>query len=154
MDYAPSLLQVAPSPMAAISARAAPDHVTHVVFAALDRVHAALRVGDFGRLGGDVVLCEHSEDGVLDLRIGVQLERPFPGLGKLEAWVTPGGDAVHVTHTGPYTQRSAAHAAARDGAVRLGRGLTGVFWEVHGAYEIGARARPIQVYHAVEAGGG
>ena len=154
MDYAPSLKRVAPAPMAAISARAAPDHVSPVVFAGLDRVHAALRAGDFGRLGGDVVLCERSEDGMLDLKIGVELERPFPGLGRIEAWVTPGGDAVHVTHTGAYSPRSAAHDAAREGAARLGRGLTGVYWEVHGAYEIGARARPIQVYHAVEAGRG
>ena len=32
-------------------ARVAPDHVGHVVFAALDRVHAALRAGAHGRLG-------------------------------------------------------------------------------------------------------
>lgn len=148
MDYAPNLVQVAPAPMAAISARAAPDHVGHVVFAALDRVHAALRAGNFGRLGGDVVLCEQLVDGMLDLKIGVQIERPFPGLGKVEPWVTPGGEAVQVSHAGAYSQRSAAHDAAREGAARLGRGLTGVFWEVHGVYEHGAR--PISVFHAVE----
>ena len=150
MDYAPSLLQVTPAPMAAISARAAPDHVSHVVFAALDRVHAALRAGAHGRLGDDVVLCEQFEDGMLDLKIGVQVERPFPGLGRVEPWATPGGEAVCVTHAGAYSQRSAAHAAAREGAARLGRDLTGIYWEVHGAYELGAGARPIDVYHAVE----
>jgi hypothetical protein len=150
VDYAPNLVEVAPASMAAISARAAPDHVGHVVFAALDRVHAALRAGDFGRLGGDVVLCEQFADGILDLKIGVQLERPFPGLGRVEPWATPGGEAVCVTHAGAYSQRSAAHAAARESAQRLGRDLTGVYWEVHGAYELGAGARPINVYHAVE----
>ena len=148
MDYAPCLTQVTPAPLAVISARVAPDHVGHVVFAALDRVHAALRAGAHGRLGEDVVLCEPSDDGMLDLRIGVRLERPFAGMGKVAAWATPGGEAVHVTHTGAYSQRAAAHAAARAVAERLGRGLTGVYWEVHGAYARGAR--PIEVYHEVE----
>ena len=148
MVYAPGLLHVSPAPLAAISARVAPDHVGQVVFAALDRVHAALRAGDHGRLGDDVVICEPSDDGLLDLRIGVRLERPFAGLGKVGAWVTPGGEAVHVTHTGAYSQRAAAHAAAREVASRLGRGLSGVYWEVHGAYARGAR--PIDVYHGVE----
>ena len=84
---------------------------------------------------------------MLDLRIGVGLAQAFPGLGAVVPWMTPSGQAVHVTHTGAYSQRGAAHAAAKDAAARGGRELTGVHWEVFGAFDLQARIRPTDIFY-------
>jgi hypothetical protein len=84
---------------------------------------------------GDVVLCEGEDDGVLDLRIGVGVAPPFPGLGRWRPWKTPGGEAVQVTHLGAYSERAGARGGEGRRA-RLGRRLTGVHWEVYGAFDL------------------
>ena len=148
MSYDPVITTVAAQPLAAVTARVRPEHMGAVVFKALDSVHAALRTGDYGPYWGDVVLCEgEDDDGVLDLRIGVGLARPFPGVGAVAPWSTPAGEAVQVTHLGAWSQRGAAHTAARDAAAQLGRDLTGVHWEVYGAFDLKARTRPTDVFY-------
>ena len=152
MDYAPVIAAVTSRPLAAIAARVRPEQVGQVVFGALERVHAVLRSGAWGPYWGDVVLCEgEDDDGVMDLRIGVGLARPFPGLGAVGPWNTPGGEAVQVTHLGAWSDRGLAHEAARHGAVRLGRRLTGVHWEVSGAFDLTARTRPTDVFYEAAA---
>lgn len=147
-DYAPAITAVAARPMAAIGARVTPGQMGHVVFGALERVHAVVRTGDYGPYWGDVVLCEgEDEHGVLDLKIGVGLARAFPGVGAVTPWVIPGGEAVQVTHMGAWSRRGAAHEAARAGAETLGRRLTGAHWEVHGSFDPVARARRTDVYY-------
>lgn len=151
MGYAPVIATTTPRPMAAVSARVRAEHAGQVIFGALDRVHAVVRGGDFGPFWGDVVLCEgEDERGLMDLRIGVGLARAFPGLGPIAPWSTPGGEAVLVTHLGAWSQRDGAHTAARDAAARFGRRLTGVHWEVYGAFDVAARARPTDVFYEVE----
>lgn len=148
MDYSPVIATVAAQPLAAVAARVRPEQMGQVVFGALERVHAVLRGGDYGPYWGDVVLCEgEDDDGVMDLRIGVGVARPFPGLGAVGPWNTPGGEAVQVTHLGLYSERGLAHEAARHGAVRLGKRLTGVHWEVHGPFVPQARARQTDVFY-------
>lgn len=147
MDYAPVLTTVAARDMAAVSARVTPEQLPQVVFGALDAVHSALRAGDCGPYWGDVVLCEGEADGVLDLRIGVGVSRPFPQIGAVAPWRTPGGEAVQVTHLGAYSERGRAHDAAKAGAARLGRGLTGVHWEVHGPFDLETRTRRTDIYY-------
>lgn len=148
MTYDPVITTVAAQPLAAVTARVRPEHLGEVVFKALDSVHAALRGGDYGPYWGDVVLCEgEDEDGVMDLRIGVGLARPFPGVGAVGPWNTPSGEAVQVTHRGAYSERMAAHDAAKDAAARLGRRLTGVHWEVHGGFDLSTRTRPTDVFY-------
>ncbi len=141
------LTRVTAQPMAVVAARVRADHLSEVVFRALDSVHGALRTGDYGPYWGDVVLCEGEADGVLDLRIGVGLARPFRPVGAVAHWTTPAGEALHATHLGSYSTREIAHTAARDGANRLGRRLTGVHWEVHGPFLPGVRARRTDVFH-------
>lgn len=145
--YDPVIATLAAQPLAAVTARVRGEHMGEVVFRALDSVHAALRTGEYGPYWGDVVLCEGKDDGVLDLRIGVGLARPFPGLGKVSPWTTPAGEALHVTHLGAWSERGLAHDAAKDGAARLGRRLTGVHWEVYGAFDVAARTRPTDVFY-------
>lgn len=145
--YAPVITTVAAQPIAAVTARVRGEQMGEVVFRALDSVHAALRGGDYGPYWGDVVLCEGEDDGMMDLRIGVGLAKPFAGLGKVTPWTTPAGEAVQVTHHGAWSERSRAHEAAKDGAARLGRRLTGVHWEVYGAFDMAARARPTDVFY-------
>lgn len=151
MHYDPVITTVAAQPLAAVAARVRPEHMGEVVFKALDSVHAALRAGDYGPYWGDVVLCEgEDDDGVMDLRIGVGLARPFPGLGRVAPWTTPGGEAVQVTHLGAWSERGVAHDAAKDAAARLGRRLTGVHWEVYGAFDLAARTRPTDVFYEAQ----
>lgn len=152
MDYHPVIATVAAQPMAAVAARVRAEQFGEVVFGALDRVHAALRGGDYGPYWGDVVLCEGEDDGVMDLRIGVGVARAFPGLGPIAPWTTPGGEAVQVTHLGAYSERGRAHEAAKDAAHRLGRRLTGVHWEVHGPFDIAARTRPTAILYEADHG--
>lgn len=141
------LTAVTAQPMAAVSARVRSEHLSEVLFKALDSVHGALRTGDYGPYWGDVVLCEGEADGVMDLRIGVGLARTFTPVGAVKPWSTPSGQAVQATHLGPYSTREVAHAAARDAVARLGRRLTGVHWEVHGPYLPQARARRTDVFY-------
>ena len=145
--YTPVIATVAAQPIAAVTARVRSEHLGQVVFNALDAVHAALRIGDYGPYWGDVVLCEGEDDGVLDLRIGVGVARPFPGVGAVGPWSTPGGEAVQVTHVGAYSERGLAREAAKDAAARLGRRLTGVHWEVHGPFIPESRARHTDVFY-------
>lgn len=148
MSYEPVIATLAARPIAAVAARVSPEAAGQVIFSALDRVHAVVQRASYGPFWGDVVLCEgEDERGVLDLRIGVGLARPFPGVGAVAPWTTPGGEAVRVTHTGPYSQRGRAHEAAKVAAPRLGLRLTGVNWEVHGAFDIAARTRPTEVFY-------
>jgi effector-binding domain-containing protein len=151
VTYHPVIATVAAQPIAAVTARLRPEHLSHVVFNALDSVHAALRAGDYGPYWGDVVLCEGENDGVLDLRIGVGVARPFPGLGAVSPWTTPGGEALQVAHLGPWSERGLAHDAARDRAAQLGRRLTGVCWEVYGAFDLPTRSRRTDVFYEAEA---
>ena len=146
MSPEPILERVTSAPMAAVSARVTPEQAGHVVFAGLDAVYAALRTGDYGPHGRDVVFCAPGGDGLLELRIGVRLERPFPGLGKVAGWATPDCEAIHVAHLGDYSKRGQAHGSARDAAARLGRRLTGVHWEVHGEYLPAAGKRRTDLY--------
>ncbi|MBL8773211.1 MAG: hypothetical protein JNK30_17650 [Phenylobacterium sp.] len=147
--YAPVIATVTAQPIAAVAARVRADQMGQVVFGALERVHAALRAGGaYSPYWGDVVLCEgEDDDGVMELRIGVGVARPFPGLGAIAPWNTPGGEAVQVTHRGAWSERLSAHQAARDAAARLGRRLTGVHWEVHGAFDLAARTRPTDIFY-------
>ena len=46
MAYDPVITTVAAQPLAAVTARVRAEHLGHVVFNALDSVHAALRGGD------------------------------------------------------------------------------------------------------------
>jgi len=147
VDYAPIIATVEPRPIAAVAARVRTEDLGQVVFGALERVHAAVRTGDYGPYWGDVVLCEGEDDGVQSLRIGVGVARRFPGLGPVAPWSTPGGEALHVTHMGAWSERLHAHKAVKDSAARLGRRLTGVHWEVHGVFDLAARARPTEVFY-------
>jgi hypothetical protein len=147
MAYDPVLATVAAQPLAAVTARVRAEQLGEVVFNALDRVHAVVRGCDYGPYWGDVVLCEGDVDGVLDLRIGVGVARPFPGLGPVGPWTTPAGEAVQVSHLGAWSQRGLAHEAARDAAGALGRRLTGVHWEVHGPFVPEAKARRTDIFY-------
>lgn len=147
MDYAPVIATLEPRPIAAVAARVRAEDLGQVVFGALERVHAAVRTGDYGPYWGDVVLCEGEDDGVQSLRIGVGVARKFPGLGPVAPWSTPGGEALRVTHLGAWSQRGLAHDAVRSTADRLDRRLTGVHWEVYGLFDIAARARPTDVFY-------
>jgi len=132
--YEAIIERVAAQPMAAVGAKASQPQLSRVIPTALDAVYAALRTGDYGPLGPNVVLYQNWVDGVMDLHIGVGLERPFPGVGKVVAAETPAGEAVHVVYFGEYSQMQPAHKAAQDGARALGRRLTGVSWEVYGDF--------------------
>ena len=147
MSYDPVITAVAAQPLAVVTARVRAEHLGHVVLNALDRVHAVVRAGDYGPSWGDVVLCEGEDDGVMDLRIGVGVARPFSGVGAVAPWTTPAGEAVQVTHLGAFSERGLAHEAAKTAAARLGRRLTGVHWEVHRAFDVAARTRPTDVFY-------
>jgi effector-binding domain-containing protein len=152
VTYDPVISTVAAQPIAAVTARVRAEQLGQVVFNALDRVHAVVRAGDYGPYWGDVVLCEGEDDGVLDLRIGVGVARPFPGVGAVAPWTTPAGEAVQVTHLGAYSERAQAHDAAKDAAQRFGWRLTGVHWEVHGAFIPEARARQTDIFYEADHG--
>jgi hypothetical protein len=150
VDYDPVISTVAAQPIAAVAARVRAEDLGQVVFGALERVHVALRTGDYGPYWGDVVLCEGEDDGVQSLRIGVGVARRFPGLGPVAPWSTPGGEAIQVTHLGAWSERGRAHSAVRDAAPRLGRRLTGVHWEVHGLFDLAARTRPTDIFYEAD----
>jgi hypothetical protein len=150
VDYSPVIATVAAQPIAAVAARVRAEDLGQVVFGALERVHVALRTGDYGPYWGDVVLCEGEDDGVQSLRIGVGVARRFPGLGPVAPWITPGGEAIQVTHLGAWSERGRAHSAVRDAAPRLGRRLTGVHWEVHGLFDLAARTRPTDIFYEAD----
>lgn len=154
MDYAPVIEQVAAVPMAAVKARASQPQLPRVIPTALDAVYAALRTGDYGPLGHYVVLYENWVDGVMDVHVGVALERPFPGVGKVIDAETPAGEAIHVVHFGEYSKMQPAHAAAQQAARDQGRRLTGASWEVYGDFTADMSKLRTEIYYQVEAAHG
>lgn len=155
MAYEAILERVEACPMAALSARARQDQLSRVIPTALDGVYAALRTGDYGPLGCNVVLYAPGEDGAtMALTIGVRLERPFPGVGKVANAETPAGEAVHVVYWGEYSRMHPAHQAAQAGAGALGRRLTGASWEVYGDWSADPAKLRTDIYYQVEAADG
>lgn len=151
MAYEVVLERVEAVPMAAIAARASGDQLARVIPSGLDGVYAALHTGDYGPLGCNTVLYALGDDGkTMDLRIGVRLERPFPGVGKVAHAETPACEAVHVVYLGDYSKMHPAHQAAQAGARQMGRKLTGVSWEVYGDWLSDPTTVRTDIYYEVE----
>ena len=153
MAYEVTLERVAAEPMAAVAAQATQAQLSRVIPNALDAVYAALRTGNYGKLGCNTVLYGPGENGAMDLRIGVRLDRPFMGVGKVTGCETPAGEAVHVVYLGEYSKMHPAHQAAQRAAVAMGRKLTGASWEVYGDFTSDVSKLRTDIFYGVEADG-
>jgi effector-binding domain-containing protein len=121
------------APMAAVAARAAQQELAQVIRTSLDKVYAVLRAGDFGPLGCNVVYYGAGGWPVMDLKIGVRLEKPMAvAAGEVIPFETPACQAAHAVHFGHYSKLRPAHEAAKAAATRQGRSITGASWEVYG----------------------
>ena len=152
MAYEVAIETVAAEPMAAVSAAARQPDLPRVIPPALDKVYAVLRAGDHGPLGCNVVLYQPAADGgrAMELRVGVRLSRPFAEDGEVRPCETPAGEVAHVVYWGPYNQMYPAHEAAQAGAMREGRRLTGVSWEVYGDWSDDPATLRTDIYYQLE----
>jgi effector-binding domain-containing protein len=74
-------------------------------------------------------------DGGIRLDAGVELPGLFAEGEGIVRSATPGGLTALVTHIGPYSQLSAAHAAIREWCSSQGHRLAGPNWEIYGHWQ-------------------
>jgi len=98
----------------------------------LDEVYACLsRAGIKG--GCNVMLYRDlPEADQVGVKVGVEVNEPFPASGMVVVSELPAGLAAETTHRGPYNGLEAAHRAVRRWCASQGRGITGERWEVYG----------------------
>lgn len=116
----------------------------------LDEVWAAVRANAEVRPGRNVMLYR---DDCRDVEVGVEVDGPFPGSGRVVASSLPVGRAV-TAHCDRYADIGAAHEAVVEWCDRHGLERAGPRWEVYGHWIEGSAEENVDVYHLVRTGEG
>jgi effector-binding domain-containing protein len=95
----------------------------------LDEVYAFVRAGGATQSGHNVMLYR---DDVPNVEVGVQVDGPFVGDGRVTPSELPAGRVATTVHRGPYGGLGAAHEAVHAWCAAHGHALTGTRWEVYG----------------------
>jgi hypothetical protein len=74
-------------------------------------------------------------DDSIRLEVGVELDRPFSGVGEVVPSATPAGITASVMHLGPYPQLAAAHDAIHRWVKTSPYKLSGPRWEIYGHWQ-------------------
>jgi len=72
-----------------------------------------------------------SEDGLLDIEIGIPTLDPAPGDGIVESVELPGGECVTLVHRGPYAMLLESHLLLDEWFEQTGRQPAGYRWETY-----------------------
>jgi effector-binding domain-containing protein len=95
----------------------------------LDEVYAFVRGGGATQTGHNVMLFH---DDVPNVEVGVQVDGPFAGRGRVTPSELPAGRVATTVLRGPYDGLDAAHHAVRAWCAANGHQLTGTRWEIYG----------------------
>jgi len=132
MNYTVQSEHVLNHPIAVIRRRVRPGELSRVVPEACGLVWKAVKAAQVTDAGRHVSVYRSAGEGLLDIEVGVEVGAAFPGRDEVVGSVTPAGDAVTVTHFGPYQRLGEAHQAIRQWSAATGRTLAGPNWEIYG----------------------
>lgn len=144
------IVEVVETPIAAVAGHITFADIPGKLMPMMDKVWAFIRGNEIKGHGHNVWLYRPTENGELDVEVGVQLPVPFEGQGDVQRLATPGGRAAHTVHYGEYDQLPKVHQAVMDWCEAEGHKLAGVDWEVYGDWHDDAAKRRTDVYYLLE----
>ena len=144
------IVEVEETAIAAVAGRITFADIPAKMMPMMDKVWALIRANGIERHGHNVWLYRPTEDGNLDVEVGVQLPAPFQAQGEVRRSSTPGGRAAHTAYYGEYEQLPQVHQAVMDWCAAQGHALAGVDWEVYGDWHDEAAKRRTDVYYLLK----
>jgi effector-binding domain-containing protein len=128
VDYEVSRVEVPARPTAVVAQETTWDALAKLWPALLDQVYSVVRRLD-QTSWHNVMLYLDDQPSV---EVGVLLEVPFEGDGRVVASELPAGQAATTMHRGPYERVGDAHDAVIGWCAAEGLERTGVRWEIYG----------------------
>lgn len=129
MTYAVEVRRVEARPLAVVRRQAGQHELARVVPDACGEVWAFVRAAGIDHAGRHVAVYL---DGAINLEVGVEVDRPIAGDGRVVPSSTPAGTVATTAHLGPYHLLGAAHEAVRAWCADHGRAAAGPNWEIYG----------------------
>lgn len=142
-----TLVRVEARTTAVVRGRVKMSDVPGAIMPMVDRVWAFIRGKGLTGHGHNVWLYRNTDEGEVDVEIGVQLEPPFDGEGDVVRSQTPAGLAAHTAHHGEYDRLPQVHSALLAWCAEQGHQLAGLSWEVYGDWEEDPAKRRTDIYH-------
>ena len=130
MTVAVTIVDVAPSLIAAVRRQTVYPDVPRELIAGLDVVWAIVR-GKSLQHGHNVALYRPLGGNAVDVTCAVQVAAPFQPEGEVVCLDMPTGRAATATHVGPYNRLGETHRAVAEWALANGHRLAHVSWEVY-----------------------
>jgi effector-binding domain-containing protein len=128
VDYEVTRVELAARPTAVVAQETTWEAYSKLWPALLDQVYSVVRALDQKRWH-NVMLYLDDQPSV---EVGVLLEVPFEGDGRVVASELPAGAAATTLHRGRYDQLGQAHEAVIGWCAAQGLERTGVRWEIYG----------------------
>jgi len=115
----------------AIRFRCSPERMAERVPEALAEVRSVIEARGLGESGFAYTryLGHFVAEGVFELEVGVPVDEPAPGEGRVEASTLPAGRAVQLSHHGDYAALGESHARLPKLVEELGERPSGAPWE-------------------------
>jgi effector-binding domain-containing protein len=135
MQYDIRVVQHAAGPTAVVRRRARLSELSKVVPEACGIVWTAVRANNVPGAGRHVAVYR---DDVINLEVGVELERPLAGPIRAAGnddvipSTTPAGQVATATHFGPYDLLHHSHVEIQKWCAANGHKLAGPNWEIYG----------------------
>jgi len=95
----------------------------------LDEVYVFARGGGTTQTGHNIMLFR---DDVPNVEVGIQVDGPFEGSGRVIPSELPAGQVVSTVHRGSYDGLAGAHDAVHAWAAEQGHQLSRTRWEIYG----------------------
>ncbi|HXQ46254.1 MAG TPA: GyrI-like domain-containing protein [Caulobacteraceae bacterium] len=151
MSYDVTVVDVAPTPLAAVRARTDRAGLGKEIPACLDQVYALVRARKTTGLGHNVVVYPAFDGSAIEILCGVQTPSPIAPEGAVIAAESPAGRAATVAYFGPYDQMHPAHEAIHRwlGAQGL---KSDVSWEVYGDWSDDPATLRTDIYYRIVEG--
>src|SRR6476469_2322329 len=132
MVYDVRVERVESRPLVVVRRRAKQQELSKVVPEACGAVWNVIRAQQVAGAGRHVAVYLDCE---INLEIGVELEKPWAGLGEVVGSLTPAGLVATTTHFGPYGLMSHAHEAIHQWCAANGYKLAAPSWEIYGHWK-------------------
>jgi effector-binding domain-containing protein len=149
VEYQVHVERAEAQPTAVVRCRARPDELAVVVPRGCGEVWAFIRSAGRPRPGRHLALYL---DGEINLEVGVEVDQPFAGDGRVVCSNTPAGMVATAVHMGPYDRLGGAHAAIVRWCSENGHVPAGPNWEVYGHWEDDPSKLRTDVFYLLQTG--
>ena len=129
-------------PIAVVRRRATLQELPKIVPEACGLVWNTLRTHEIKGAGRHVALYL---DDQINLEVGVELDRPFAGIGEVVPSSLPAGPVLETVHFGPYQRLGEAHQAIRDWCAKQRLALAGPNWDIYDHWKDAWNTNPSKI---------